>query len=178
MTKQGKDKGFTIIEVALVLAVAALIFLVVFLAVPALQRNQRNDAIKRDISIVTTAVTSYSSNKNAMPKATSKVVFNGTTKTGSGTDGTALANYIDALSNNVTTVEVKDATANGSNVTTTGMGTASSSDRATITVWLNARCGTGPADVKLQTGTGRSAAVVGAVELSGTATEWYCQDAS
>ena len=38
--KQLKDaKGFTIIEVALVLAIAGLIFLVVFLALPALQRS-------------------------------------------------------------------------------------------------------------------------------------------
>lgn len=59
---QKSQKGFTIIEVALVLAVGALIFLVVFLAVPALQRNQRNDARKRDASSVSEAVTSYTSN--------------------------------------------------------------------------------------------------------------------
>jgi prepilin-type N-terminal cleavage/methylation domain-containing protein len=35
-------KGFTIIEVVLVLAIAALIFLMVFSALPALQRNQRD----------------------------------------------------------------------------------------------------------------------------------------
>ena len=35
-------KGFTIIEVVLVLAVAGLIFLMVFLALPALQRAQRD----------------------------------------------------------------------------------------------------------------------------------------
>jgi prepilin-type N-terminal cleavage/methylation domain-containing protein len=33
-----KEKGFTIIEVMIVLAIAGLIMLVVFLAVPALQR--------------------------------------------------------------------------------------------------------------------------------------------
>ena len=62
---QKSQKGFTIIEVALVLAVGALIFLVVFLAVPALQRNQRNDARKRDQSSVVEAVTSYTSNNPA-----------------------------------------------------------------------------------------------------------------
>ena len=35
-------KGFTIIEVVLVLAIAGLIFLMVFIALPALQRTQRN----------------------------------------------------------------------------------------------------------------------------------------
>ena len=43
------NKGFTIIEVVLVLAIAAVIFLIVFLAVPALQRNNRNTNRKSDI---------------------------------------------------------------------------------------------------------------------------------
>jgi prepilin-type N-terminal cleavage/methylation domain-containing protein len=37
-----KAHGFTIIEVVLVLAIAGLIFLIVFLALPALQRSQRD----------------------------------------------------------------------------------------------------------------------------------------
>ena len=42
-TKPNKlNQGFTIIEVMIVLAIAALILLIVFLAVPALQRNSRN----------------------------------------------------------------------------------------------------------------------------------------
>ena len=64
MTKVSKQQGFTIIEVALVLAVAALIFLVVFLAVPALQRNQRDDARKRDVSNVVQAVVNAVANQN------------------------------------------------------------------------------------------------------------------
>ena len=36
------NKGFTIIEVVLVLAIAGLIFLMVFIALPALQSSQRN----------------------------------------------------------------------------------------------------------------------------------------
>lgn len=43
------QKGFTIIEVLIVLAIAGLILLIVFLAVPALQRNSRNTAIKNDV---------------------------------------------------------------------------------------------------------------------------------
>ena len=42
-----KVLGFTIIEVVLVLAIAGLIFLMVFLALPTLQRNQR-DTQRRD----------------------------------------------------------------------------------------------------------------------------------
>lgn len=55
-------KGFTIIEVVLVLAIAALIFLMVFIALPALQRNQRDTARKNQMSKVLGAVTSYQSN--------------------------------------------------------------------------------------------------------------------
>ena len=39
--------GFTVIEVALVLAIAGMIFLMVFIALPALQRSQR-DTSRRD----------------------------------------------------------------------------------------------------------------------------------
>jgi prepilin-type N-terminal cleavage/methylation domain-containing protein len=40
--------GFTIIEVVLVLAIAGLIFLMIFIALPALQRSQRDTQRKRD----------------------------------------------------------------------------------------------------------------------------------
>ena len=45
--KTSEQKGFTIIEVMIVLAIAGLIILIVFLAVPALQRNGRNTQQKR-----------------------------------------------------------------------------------------------------------------------------------
>ena len=50
MNKHKLNKGFTIIEVVLVLAIAGLIFLAVFLALPALQRNQRDTQRKNDMS--------------------------------------------------------------------------------------------------------------------------------
>lgn len=63
-----KEKGFTIIEVVLVLAIAGLIFLMVFIALPALQRNQRDTQRKNDLSRIKTAVSNYqSSNKGAVP---------------------------------------------------------------------------------------------------------------
>lgn len=63
-----KEKGFTIIEVVLVLAIAGLIFLMVFIALPALQRSQRDTQRKDDLSRVITAIASYSSiNRNALP---------------------------------------------------------------------------------------------------------------
>lgn len=51
--------GFTIIEVALVLAVAGLIFLVVFLALPALQKSQRDKERKTDVGMIVTALQNY-----------------------------------------------------------------------------------------------------------------------
>lgn len=58
----GKQKGFTIIEVVLVLAIAGLIFLMVFIALPALQRSQRDTQRRNDLSRVQTAVQSYKTN--------------------------------------------------------------------------------------------------------------------
>ena len=61
-------KGFTIIEVVLVLAIAGLIFLMVFIALPALQRSQRNTQRADDLSRLLTAVNSYqSNNKGKLP---------------------------------------------------------------------------------------------------------------
>lgn len=63
-----KQRGFTIIEVVLVLAIAGLIFLMVFIALPALQRNQRDTQRKGDLSRVVTALQNYqSNNRNKLP---------------------------------------------------------------------------------------------------------------
>ena len=55
-------KGFTIIEVVLVLAIAGLIFLMVFVALPALQRSQRDSARRNDLSRVDTSLVQYQTN--------------------------------------------------------------------------------------------------------------------
>lgn len=60
---RNKD-GFTIIEVVLVLAIAGLIFLMVFVALPALQRSQRDTQRRQDMSRVVTALTNYQANNN------------------------------------------------------------------------------------------------------------------
>jgi type IV pilus assembly protein PilA len=63
------DKGFTIIEVMIVLAIAGLIILIVFLAVPALQRNSRNTQRKNDVSGLIAAISEYSNNNaGVLPK--------------------------------------------------------------------------------------------------------------
>ncbi len=70
-TINNKDqKGFTIIEVLIVLAIAALILLVVFLAVPGLQRSQRNSGRKSDIGRIITGVNNFVSNNAGVTVAT------------------------------------------------------------------------------------------------------------
>lgn len=61
------NQGFTIIEVMIVLAIAGLILLIVLLAVPALQRNSRNTAIKNDASAVSAGVNEFKSNNDGSP---------------------------------------------------------------------------------------------------------------
>src|SRR5690606_12417858 len=62
MNTQHKKQGFTIIEVVLVLAIAGLIFLMVFIALPALQRSQRDGQRRDDVSRVASQLTSYATN--------------------------------------------------------------------------------------------------------------------
>ncbi len=62
MNKHKQKQGFTIIEVVLVLAIAALIFLMVFMALPALQRSQRDTQRKNDMGRLKTAIDSYKAN--------------------------------------------------------------------------------------------------------------------
>lgn len=65
---QSKSKGFTIIEVVLVLAIAGLIFLVVFLALPALQSGQRDTQRKNDAGRMASQITAYqTNNQGALP---------------------------------------------------------------------------------------------------------------
>lgn len=61
-----QSKGFTIIEVLIVLAIAGLIMLIVFLAVPALQRNQRNTGRRNDASRIATAGDNRVTNTNGL----------------------------------------------------------------------------------------------------------------
>lgn len=87
MTKN--KKGFTIIEVVLVLAIAGLIFLMVFIALPALQRSQRNTQREDDISRFLTAANDYQTNNNG------KSPFGKTDNAIAGVDKKFVKNYID-----------------------------------------------------------------------------------
>ncbi len=64
MNKLKSKKAFSIIEVVLVLAVAGLIMLAMFIAIPAMQRSRRNTERKDDMARIMKAVTSYQGNHN------------------------------------------------------------------------------------------------------------------
>jgi prepilin-type N-terminal cleavage/methylation domain-containing protein len=75
--KQKRSEGFTIIEVLIVLAIAGLILLIVFLAVPALQRNSRNTQRNNDVAGVLGVINEYASNQNG--NLPTQICPNGTT---------------------------------------------------------------------------------------------------
>lgn len=117
MNTKKTTKGFTIIEVVLVLAIAGLIFLMVFVALPALQKGQRDTARKNDVSIVSTAVTNYvSANRGSYPNSAQ------------------LQNFIDGLSSNTTKTSVTITTAYPSS-------NSVSVSTGSIVVVTSARCG-------------------------------------
>lgn len=59
-----RNSGFTIIEVMIVLAIAALILVVVLVAIPQLQQSQRNTARQDVTSRVLTELSNYAGNNN------------------------------------------------------------------------------------------------------------------
>lgn len=64
MKLKENQKGFTIIEVLIVLAIAGLIMVIVFLAVPALQRNSRNTQRTNDAAMISSSVNECLTNTN------------------------------------------------------------------------------------------------------------------
>lgn len=170
------QKGFTIIEVALVLAIGALIFLVVFLAVPALQRNQRNDARHRDVSNIVTAVSSWAANNTQKNLATEAGTSNQVdTTTGTGNSGTALGRYLDSVSSNTEIVNVVTADSSwfGDGNIPASLYT-DDGQPIKITVVVGAQCDGTSA---LADAPARSAAVVGSTETTGEPVP-YCSTAS
>lgn len=144
MSKNNK-KGFTIIEVVLVLAIAGLIFLMVFIALPALQRSQRNTRRRQDMARILSAFNDYQANNNGKVPESGKedsfmdkyvgadesdqrldpdgtkynLTFTGHVGTGSGD-------------------KADDSWYNG----TTGTATPNPTDHHIIYYWTNAKCGT------------------------------------
>lgn len=157
MTRQQiKQRGFTIIEVVLVLAIAALIFLMVFIALPALQRNQRDIARKEELQKVIGAVSTYQGNNRAA----------------SPDNAGDLASYLDSDSGaDATTIDLPSGT-------TVSIGSDDATDSSPtedeILLYIGKKCGTvEDGKVRLEDGSSRQVAATVLLE-NGDAP--FCQE--
>ncbi len=80
LLKQDK-KGFTLIEIVLVLAIAGLIMVIVLLAVSGAQKSRRDTQRKNDLNRVAGQLISYASNNNGVYPTVAE--FSGATFAGS-----------------------------------------------------------------------------------------------
>jgi prepilin-type N-terminal cleavage/methylation domain-containing protein len=149
--QQRKSEGFTIIEVMIVLAIAGLIMLIVFLAVPALQRNSHNTSIKNDVAGVLGAMNEYTNNNN------------GAAPTGVGTN-TVSTVVIGAASSNQATAKVGyiDGTTVTAPVAATGAVANNLAD-GKLKIYTKAQCNANGKDLVAGTST-RQYAVLYALE--------------
>lgn len=60
--RNSSSAGFTIVETLIVLAIGGFILLIIFLAIPGLQRSSRNDQRRQDVQTVLQAVSNYELN--------------------------------------------------------------------------------------------------------------------
>lgn len=147
-----RSEGFTIIEVLIVLAIAGLILLIVFLAVPALQRNSRNTAIKNDAQNVLGGVSEFMGANNG--------------KLPTNVAGTGKIVYTAAATDNETSINVQGSTV----VSTPGAMTinADGPGGGKIEVFLGTRCD--------GTSSTRAVAAVYSIETAGDAAVWQCAE--
>lgn len=159
--KKQDNKGFTIIEVMIVLAIAGLIILIVLLAVPALQRNGRNTAIKNDGSALVAGLAEFASNNDGLAPVADSSSQAGSTVT------------INNAKGNAATARVQGSTA----ITFVAGAAAAAPTAGQVVVQIGAKCPTTVAGATVTTtAAARSNAVIYAIELaSGTAVK--CVDA-
>ena len=156
---KGGNKGFTIVETLIVLAIAATIIIVVLLAVPALQRQSRNTATIVGATDVASGWTAEVGNSNgAAPGVTGS--------TGSILINTASYKVNSAIVTKVVTYQSVTTVAYG----TTSLGTTGSTgDKigvSTIALYTSATCPatTTGTSLTLAAGTTTQAAIVYSIE--------------
>ncbi|MBP7807234.1 type II secretion system protein [Candidatus Saccharibacteria bacterium] len=162
---KNNNKGFTIIEVLIVLVIAGLIMLIVFLAVPALQRNSRNTQRKSEAARVISAASEWrTNNSNAWPAtcfpilATCSGAPNDVRNAIIGNAGT-LNTYSGATFN-----ILENTTGQAGNLATSSLGSTVVANNALLIMLGNAKCDNND----LQPGSGFVA--VFAVETGGAST--------
>ena len=144
-----KYAGFTIIEVLIVLAIAGLIMVVVFLAVPGLQRSQRNTQQRTEANNLLAAAQEIQGNKG----------------------GVAL------VSGDAANVKSAANTKNITTVTIAGWVTGTNSDPAVLTtaaILTGAKCAAADSGTTAQGVNSRQMAIVFDVETSGGGTQVQC----
>jgi type IV pilus assembly protein PilA len=144
-----KESGFTIIEVLIVLAIAGLIMVVVFLAVPALQRNAHNQQYKTEANNLLSAYAEQSNNNGGAILAS--------------TDASAVA-----TSANTKTI---------SNFTITATAAAQSPAPGTAVITTSAKCPAGVAGstsaITPAGGTSRQIAIIYGIEAA-SGSQYQC----
>lgn len=157
---QKQPKGFTIIEVMIVLAIAGLIMLIVFLAVPTLQRTSRNTQRKDDAAAALQAVNEYlTNNGGTLPGANYNLTGQTFTVGATGTaQSTAKLGYYTSAVTIVAAYAAPAATPTDS-----------------LTIYQGTKCTNATTSAA---GTSRQIAAVYAVETPGSASgyTWQCQE--
>ena len=157
-------KGFTIIEVVLVLAIAGLIFLMVFVALPALQSGQRDTARKQDVGNVGTAINNYSSANRGKIPTTAQLAGNAA--------GTPGAGFLSSVSDNISSVEII-----GTQASSASTGNKPAED-GVVRVYIGTRCGdvnpTDKTQVAVTEGSARQYTMITLLETGGG--QAYCQN--
>ena len=140
-------QGFTIIEVLIVLAIAGLIMAIIFLAVPALQRNSRNNSRSNDAAHLAGLVNDYAANHaGTLP-----------TQVGTGNNQLNLSGENWAIVDDPATGDFSSAASN----------TAPWGDADTLVVRLDKKCAADTNQLSDQT---RAFSITYQVETSGAAT--------
>ena len=99
-----KRSGFTLIEIVIVLAIAALIMVIVFVAVQGAQRARRDTARKNDANIILTAAQQYmSNNSGSVPTTDFSVAYKTPTKDPDGTTYTSQTPVVASATADATT---------------------------------------------------------------------------
>ena len=150
-------KGFTIIEVVLVLAIAGLIFLMVFVALPNMQKSQRDTQRRSDYAALASAVIQYSANNGGKVPASGTSALGATSLNSNGTDPSGYS-Y---------SVSIEEMTKD----TKIGAPIINNDGFTSVKIITNADCGNG--DVPTYTASNKAFVIYGALE-SGT----YCSASS
>lgn len=168
MNVQKTAKGFTIIEVVLVIAIAGLIMLMVFIALPALQSGQRDSARKSDIGIVASAVgTATQNNRGVFPATVALKTQLEAASTAAGAKTT-----FKGLSNNTTDVAV---IGNALTSAPTAAITTNVED-GLIRVYRGYKCNTVAANGAYTLSGGRISQFAVVTRLEGGSSTAFCQD--